>query len=143
MTKVTPPPVNDPIIDDDGEMSPSWRMFFNMLFVGDTGTAWTPVFTGMGSTGTPTYSGRYYKLSQKLVFFRIEVTPATDTTSTAGVTACTNFPLVFSQNGFCIAVSNNVGITPGAITKATNKIYPPSWTAATLPVTIFGFAEAQ
>lgn len=120
-----------------------WVLFFNGLYNGDIGTDFTPTFENLTTTGTPTFSGRYIKLTQQLVYFRIDITPNGGTsTSTAGSTKA-SFPIPFSNNGICFAVSGLAGSTAGMVNKADNKIYVPSWTAVSVGLTIIGIVEVQ
>ena len=144
MTRISPPPINEPIVDGYGNTSLPWILFFNNLWNGDTGDDWTPTFVSMGSTGTPTYTGKIYRIGQRLAYFTITVTPATDTTSTAGTTYCDNFPMTLSSDGACLAASGFVGSeTAGMCKSSSNRIYPPAWAAITVPVTIAGLVEAR
>lgn len=143
MSKVTSPPINEPIIDRDGNMSLSWILFFNQITIGDTGTEWTPNFVGLTQTGTATFSGLYYKINQRLTFFRAVVTPATDTSAVVGVTYIDNFPLNISFNGACLATSGTIGSSAGSVVASSQRIYMPAWTSITVPVTITGLIEAR
>lgn len=131
------------MIDRGGNATLPWILFFNNIWNGDTGQDWTPTFISMGSTGTPTYTGRIYRIGQRLAYFTITVTPATDTTSTAGTTYCDNFPMTLSANGTCLAASGVVGSSGGMCLASSNRIYVPGWTAITIPVTIAGLVEAR
>lgn len=144
MSRVTSPPINEPILDNKGNLNLSWLMFFNQISIGDTGTEWTPAFTSLAETGTATFSGIYYKISQRLTYFRSVVTPATDTSSTAGTTYINNFPLTINANGQCLASSGTAGsVTAGSVVASSNRIYVPGWSAITVPVTITGLIEAR
>lgn len=142
MTVLSPPPIYDPISDDDGKVSKSWALFFNSIYNGDQGTAWTPVATSLGTTGTPVLTGIIYQVSKKLSVFRILITPATNTTSTAGTTYFTGLPVTVLANGFCTAQSSNLGDPTGEVTTA-GRIYTPAWTNITVPVTVTGLIEAS
>lgn len=143
MTKVAPPPLYNPVVDQGGVASLPWTLFFNQLFTGDTGTEWTPTFTSLTTVGTPTITGRYYKLSQNLSYFTVRVVPETSTTATAGTTYIDNFPLDITGDGACLAVSGLVGGNAGMAEAATNRIYVPAWTAVTVPLTVVGLVEAK
>lgn len=104
MPSVQPPPIQHPVIDEGSLATLPWILFFNQVFSGDTGTDWTPSFTSLTETGTPTITGRYYKFGA-LVYFYVLVTPATDTSATAGTTYINNFPLDVTSDGACFAVS--------------------------------------
>lgn len=142
MSAVTPPPIYEPLIDSSGAMRIPWILFMNSLFEGSSGETWTPTFTNLTSVGTPTITGTYYKIGQFLVYFRVTVSPSTSTSATAGSTYINNFPLNFAGDGACLAVSGLLGGGSGMIDRATNRIYVPSWSAVTVPLTIVGFAEA-
>lgn len=144
MSKISPPPIYEPIIaDKDGTTALPWILFFNQIYEGDTGTVWTPTFTGLGSTGTPTITGTYYKLTQNLTYFSVVVTPATDTTATSGATYIDNFPLTLRRDGACLAVNTAPSGAIGVCVSANNRIYVPTWTSVTIPVTILGLVEAR
>ena len=136
------PPVNDKIVDDKGMVTASWAEHFYKISRGDQGTAFTPVATSLGSTGTPTLTGIYYKISSKLVYFRILVTPATNTSSTAATTYFTGLPVTLAANGFCTAEWSNIADI-GQCTATGNRIYTPTWTNITVPVTVSGVIEAS
>lgn len=134
-----PPPIQEVLTEEQsGNATLPWILFFNRSFTGDAGTAWTPTFTSLGTTGTPTITGRYYKLSQFLTVFWVRIVPGTDTTSTAGTTYINNFPEAMAFDGFCTAQSNGVGASTGHAVASNNRIYTPGWSALTNPVQIVG-----
>lgn len=136
------PPIYDPVVNDDGKANLSWILYFNSLFEGDTGKTWMPTFVSLGSVGTPTITGRYYRFNgHKLCYFHVIITPATSTTSTAATTYIDNFPLTVSGDGICFAVSGGSGSLSGHIVAANNRIFVPAWTAVTVPVHVVGMCE--
>lgn len=153
MTTIKEPPIYQPMIDPPDPKDPesftgiatlAWILFFNQLFIGDTGTSWTPTFTNLTVVGAaPTITGVYYKISQSLVYFRAKIVPGTNTSSTAGTTYINNFPLSMIGDGACIAVSGLLGGTPGMCDQASNNIYVPAWTTVTVPLSIVGIVEAR
>ena len=143
MANVRPPPNDERIAGRDGKATLSYIEFFENLFRGDVGTAWTPAFTDLTITGTPTITGRVYKLSQKLAYFAVTITPATDTSSVAGTTYINNFPLTLSADGACLAVSGLAGTAAGHCVAANNRIYTPAWTSVTVALTVVGLVEAR
>lgn len=145
MSTIKPPPLYDPVIEENGIASGTWTLFFNSIFTGDTGTDWTPEFVNLGSTGTPTITGRYYRISRNLVYFRIVVTPATDTSSVAGLTYVQNFPLQMRGDGACfsLAPSSGTGGSIGVAAASSGRIFTPVWTSVTVPVIVVGMVEAQ
>ena len=143
MTTYSPPPIGDRLIDEDGKLTLAWVMFMNQLYNGDRGNLWTPSFTSLGSTGTPTFSGKFYFISKSLVYLRAIITPATDTSSTAGTTYMTGMPFTIAANGTCHAVASNLGSTGGMAVASSGRIYTPTWTSITVPVTITATLEVN
>jgi hypothetical protein len=143
MSNFNPPPIQEPMIEQEGTCRLAWALFFNSLFTGDTGTAWTPTFTSLTTVGTPTITGAYYRISQGLYYFRVTITPATSTTSTAGTTYINNFPLTLQSDGACLAVSGNLGTAAGHCVASNNRIYVPAWSAVTVSLSIVGLVEAR
>jgi len=137
-----PAPIQEQVIDEKGFPTLPWVLFFTGIFNGDAGTSWSPTFTSLTTVGTPTFDAKYYRLSQSIVYFRITITPSTDTTSVAGTTYIDNFPLTFRADGICFAVSGGLGSASGQVVASNNRIYVPAWTAVTVPLTIVGLAEA-
>ena len=143
MSSIQPAPIQEKLSNDLGFANIPWILFFNDIFEGDTGVEWTPTFTGLTTVGTPTYSARIYKISRRLAYFRVTITPATSTTSTAGITYINNFPFTISGDGICFAVSGGNGSPSGHVVAASNRIYVPSWSAVTVPLTIVGLCEVR
>lgn len=130
------------LVGDDGKPRIPWMRFFDQMFSGDAGNAWTPTFQNLSTSGTPTITGGFYKISKYLTYFYVNITPATSTTATAGTTYIDNFPLQFTNDGACFAVTGGLGDGPGHVVASTNRIYVPSWSAVTVPLTITGIVEA-
>lgn len=137
---VEAPPIADLLIEQNGLPRIPWIIFFNSLFEGDSGTDWTPIFSGLGSTGTPTITGRYYRINQRFCVFFVTITPATNTSSVAATTYISNFPLSFGIDSVCL-VSTGSGAVQGigGIRAADNGIFTPTWTNVTTPLTVIGF----
>lgn len=134
------PPITDIMIEQNGLPRISWTIFFNSVFEGDGGTEWTPTFTSLGSTGTPTISGRYFRINQRFCLFFVTITPATDTSSTAATTYISNFPLTFAIDSVCFASTGSGAVQAiGGIRASDNRIYTPAWSAVTTPLTVVGF----
>lgn len=142
MSSIQPPPITNQVVDQDGIATLPWILFFNQLFVGDTGVEWTPTFTSLTQVGTPTITGRYYKIGA-LAYFSILITPATSTSATAGTTYVNNFPLDVISDGACFAVSGLVGGNVGMVEASTNRVYVPAWTTVTVPLTVVGLVVAR
>ncbi len=140
-----PAPLDQPIINEIGDLPPEWVLFFDGLFRGDSGNDWTPEFVGLTSSGTPTITGRYYQITSSLVYFRVTVTPATNTSSVAGTTYINNFPLSIFGSGACLAVAptSGVGVGLGVADAGSGRVFTPAWTTATVPITIIGLLEAR
>jgi hypothetical protein len=136
------PPFYENIVGQDGKATLRWLVFLQQLFDGDSGTVWTPNFVNLTTTGTPEITGRFYRLSKYLTFFHVNIIPATDTTSTAGTTYIDNYPVQFTNDGICFAVTGGLGDGPGHIVASSQRIFVPSWSAVTVPLTIIGIGEA-
>ncbi len=144
MSNISPPPIQHQMADDSMNATMPWVLFFNNMYNGDIGTSWIPEFANLTVTGTPTYEGRYVLLTKQLAYFRINIAPnGGNSTSTAGSTAITNFPLPFAQNGICFAVSGLVGTNAGMVNAPDRKIYTPNWSAVSVNLTIIGLVEVQ
>jgi hypothetical protein len=141
MTRSLPPPRTEPIVDDDKFATLNWLAFLEGLADGDLGTTWTPTFVGLTETGVATKAGRYWRITKNLAFFRITITPATDTSATLGTTYCDNFPLNITANGFVATVSGFTSSTSGATTD--KRIYTGTWTSITTPINIIGIVEVS
>lgn len=138
----SPAPITQSVVDEQGLPTLPWTLFFNQNFEGDSGTEWSPVITSLtGSTSSVT--GRYYRLSQYLVFFRITIIPSGNTTSTVNTTYVGNFPLNFNFDGFNTVVSGATGGGIGMNRASDNRIYFPPWTSVSAPLIIFGIGEAR
>lgn len=138
---IQPPPNFELALDEGGKFRMAWKLFFQQLFNGDNGTAWSPTFTNLTVVGTPTITGMYFKLGQ-FAIAEITITPSTSTTAVAGTTYC-DFPLIMQANGICFAVADNTGSNSGMCTASVNRIYVPAWTGVTTPVTIFALVRAN
>jgi len=143
MSKVQPPPIYEPMVNDLGIATLAWILFFNQMFSGDTGTDWMPRFRELYGVGDPEIKGRYYKLSASLSYFRLTIMPGVETSSIAGQTYIDNFPLDIQADGACLAVSGLAGSNAGMIVGASKRIYPPGWSNVSVPVTIVGLVEAK
>jgi hypothetical protein len=134
------PPITEIMIEQDGKARLPWILYLNSLFEGDGGTAFSPNFVSLTSVGTPTITGRYYRINQRVCLFFVSITPATSTTSTAATTYISNFPLQFALDSVCFAGTGSGAVQGvGGIRASDNRIYPPGWTAVTTPLTIVGF----
>lgn len=143
MARALLPPKTETLIDDDRFATLNWLAFFEDLAVGDTGTAWTPTFVGLTETGgTATKTGRYWRLSNNLAYFRIVITPVTSTSAVNGTTYCDNFPLTISAAGANVTISGFTASVAGT-TAADKRIYTATWTAITSPITIVGLLEVR
>lgn len=138
------PPITDIMIEQDGKARLSYILFFNALFDGDPGNSWAPTFTDLTSTGTPTITGSYYRINQRVCLFYINITPSTDTSSIAATTYIDNFPLNFATDGVCFASTGSGAVQAiGGIRASDNRIYTPAWTSVTTPITVFGIAVVR
>lgn len=142
MTTVKEPPTYEILSDENGKPRIPWLLFFDSVFRGDTGTPWSPTFTSLTISGTPTITGKVYRIGRSLAYFSVRIVPATNTSAVAGTTYIDNFPLTLNADGACLAVSGLLGTNAGMCDSATNRIYVPAWSTVTVPLTIVGFVEA-
>ena len=143
MARALLPPKTETLIDDDNFANLNWLAFFEDLAAGDTGTAWTPNFVGLTEVGgTATKTGRYWRLSNSLAYYRIVITPVTSTSAVNGTTYCDNFPLTITAAGANATVSGFTAALAGT-TAADKRIYTATWTAITTPITIVGIVEVR
>lgn len=140
MSIYSPPPIQQPLTERTGLPTLQWILFFQGIFNGDSGTTWTPQPVGLGTVGTPTISGIYYK-NAGFIDFYITISPGTNTSSVAGTTY---IPLPFdvALDSTCFAVTGTQSV-PGAINAAQDRVYPPTWTNLTSIITIHGRAVAK
>jgi len=141
------PPVplrSEQLVDGKGSMASNWFQFLEGLWRGDKGNDWTPTYSGLTETGAATHTARYFRVSASLYYVRIRVVPSTDTSSTAATTYLSNFPLTVPAMG-TLQVLNETTLLPiGVAVVSTNgRIYPPTWTTVTAPITICGMIEAS
>lgn len=137
------PPKTEPLVDrKDGFATINWLVFFEQVAEGDAGTSWTPTFVGLTENGVATKAGVYYRLSERLVYYRIVITPGTDTSAVNGTTYCNNFPLNMRANGVNVTCSGFTAAVSGS-TASDKRIYTATWTTITTPITIVGIAEVS
>jgi hypothetical protein len=141
MTQPVLPPRTEELIDEDKFATLNWTAFFESVAAGDAGSTWTPTFTGLTEVGgAATITGAYYRLSAKLVFIKIVITPVTNTSATLGTTFCNNFPLTIRGSNAVTTVSGFTASTAGA---NSTGIYAATWSAITTAVTLTGIIEAN
>lgn len=134
------PPSNVPIINAFGVMSREWALFFENISNGDPGDTWTPTWSGLTVVGSPTYDGRFYRLSKNLQFVSVVITTAGTTASTAGTTYIANWPNMIKRDSAIMAVNSttHIGIGTGMANASNNRIYTPTWGATANTITITG-----
>lgn len=142
MSRALLPPVSEELVDADKKPTLLWLSFFESLSTGDFGKEWTPSFQGLTEVGAATFSGVYYQLSNRLVYFRMTITPATSTTAVLGTTYCDNFPLEIAANGACTTISSFTASVSG-ISASEGRIYTAAWSAITSPLTMTGIVEVR
>lgn len=142
MSRAILPPRTEPVTDSDNNATVNWLAFFDSLADGDTGTVWTPTFTGLTEVGTATKTGKYWRLSKQIAYARIVVTPSTSTTAVLGTTYCDNFPLNITSAGVVATLSDYTANVSGA-TSSPKRIYTSAWAALATPVTIIALLEVS
>jgi hypothetical protein len=141
MTNVTAPPLEDLIADKTLRANASYAAFFENLYLGDVGTAWTPVATNLTIVGTPTYTGQYYRLSDRWYAVTITVSSTTTTAATGGSTYFSGFPIQLLNDGALFSLVGT-GLGGGVAQQSTQRFYPSSWGASGL-VTLVALVEAK
>lgn len=136
------PPKTEELVDENKFTTLNWLAFFDDLATGDLGTSFTPTFVGLTEVGTATKTGKYFRLTKGLAYFRIVITPGTSTSATLGTTYCDNFPLNITAQGMASTVSSYTAATSG-VTSSPKRIYTASWSAITTPITITGLIEVS
>jgi hypothetical protein len=135
------PPKTEPIVDEDKFLTLNWNVFLENLAEGDAGTSWTPTFAGLTEVGgAATKTGVYYRLSKKLAYFVITITPVTNTSAVSGTTICNNFPLTIAGASASMTCSGFTAASAG-ITNA--GIYTATWTSITSPITLTGIIRVN
>jgi hypothetical protein len=140
MSRALLPPKQEAMVDDDKFTTLNWNVFFEGIADGDAGTVWVPTFTGLTETGTATKTGKYYRISKALAYYRIVITPATDTSAVSGTTYCNNFPLTITNAGVSVTLSSYTAAVSG-VTASDKRIYTATWTNIVTPVTLVGILE--
>lgn len=133
----------DPQIPEaQGKADIKWILFFSNLVNGDVGTVWTPTFTGLTEVGTATKTGIYYVISNALVYFRVIITPGTNTSSVAGTTYLDNFPLTIVAPAIFGTIAGNASAALGTTNASNNRLYTPAWTTVANQIILAGIIEA-
>jgi hypothetical protein len=133
-------PASNRIADKDGKAPLTWLLFFQQLINGDTGKAFVPEFQNLTVNGTPEIAGVYYE-NQGFADFFVRITPSIDTTSVAG---STYFELPFQPTSDAACFSTTLfNSALGGIVASSKRVFPPSWTAITTPITISGRVPLQ
>jgi hypothetical protein len=107
----------------------------------ESGT-FTPTASGFTTTGSPTFTGRYSKLGN-VVSVWISINPSGGTVASTSGTSLINLgagvpggnPIVPST---CVATNAAVDNYGTGIITTTKLVYPPTWSATSLVVTIYG-----
>lgn len=141
------PPLQVAFFDRNGNISREWALFLEFAHTEDTGQDWTPTWSSLTTVGSVTHTGRIYRLSSSLIYFRATITTSGGgtTASTAGTTYISNFPATAAFNGACVAVNTttNQAIGSGVINATNSRIYTPAWIATSNGITISGTIEAR
>lgn len=128
-------PIRAKVIDSNGLATPTWTEYFGDITNGDVGTSFTPTFSNLTTVGTPTITGVYYQ-NQGFTDFFVKIVPATSTSSVAGTTSFP-LPVTVSADTGCFTIEGG-GAAVGVINASSQTVFPPTWTGATIPITITG-----
>jgi hypothetical protein len=143
----SPPPIYEPLAEQDGKARLPWILFFNEVFSGDAGSpssgagAWNPAFVNLTQVGVPSITGKYYR-DGRFIDFWVKIVASTSTSSTAGTTYIEALPFTVTTDAPCFATNGTTGIASGVVQASTNRIYVPTWSLITTPLTITGRVEA-
>lgn len=101
-------------------------------------STWTPTATNVTVTGTPTYSGTYTRVGNR-VFFEIGIT-TTGTNAFTGNSTYVTLPsgLTPTVGGSCSAVATNTTSVGHCYISTTGRVYLPTWAASSQTVYISG-----
>lgn len=138
----SPPPIYEKLGEDDGKPRLPWILFFNQVFEGDNGTSFTPSFQNLTIDGIPSITGKYFR-SGRFIDFWVKIVPSVSTSATAGTTYIESMPFSIVTDNVCYAIVGTTGVAAGIMQASTNRIYVPSWTIVTSPITITGRAEGN
>lgn len=141
MTNVTAPPLEDNIVDQVLKANASYAAFFENMYLGDVGNAFTPTFVNLSVSGELTTTGRYYRLSDRWYIITATISSTDTTTATAGSTYISNFPLTLLNDGLTFAIVGT-GVSASAAQAANNRLYAPGW-GASQRVTMVCLVEAR
>lgn len=100
---------------------------------------WTPSATSLTTVGSPTFAGTYTRVNDR-VTITLTITPGTSTASTLGTTYFTGLPYTCLTFSAVIAMDQAATLTstPGMISSSNNRIFTPTWGAATSIVVVTG-----
>lgn len=136
------PPINERLAEEaTGKPRLSWILFFQNLLQGDRGNGFVPAYANLTAVGTPVIAGAFYQNSGWTDFW-IEIVPGTSTTSTSGVTYF-ELPFDVKVGAPVFATVNGAFVGAGAMEITNNRIYTPSWSAVTVPITLSGRVLTQ
>lgn len=96
----------------------------------------------MTTVGTPDITGKYYR-DGRFIDFWVKIVAGTSTSATAGTTYIESLPFIVSTDAPCFAVTGTTGAAVGVVQASGNRIYVPTWTTVTTPLTITGRVEAR
>jgi hypothetical protein len=93
---------------------------------------WTPSFSGLTVTGSPTYSGTYTKIGRAVYVNWVILTGGTATTSsTANSTSFSGLPFTIASSGVMSVSSNNISNIGVGMLYSGTTAYTPTWIATT------------
>jgi hypothetical protein len=105
-------------------------------------SAWTPVATNLTVVGTPTYTGIYTKIGNR-IFWSLDVISTTSTAATANSTYFSGLPVGAGNGDVAPAVRSDVtSLGNGLLDTANGRVYAPTWSATALRVFLSGSYQA-
>lgn len=146
MTKIIKGSISKPPLDLDILKNQfTWRRWFDDIFkaLGPPNNMQGTVdlnVTGLTITGNPIITASYYRIG---FFIGLDINIEANGGTTSCVAGTTFFDLPFPamRDGFCVAnnINSKINVGSGFVQKSPGGIYPPSWSATSDDISIFGF----
>lgn len=96
--------------------------------------SWTPSQTNLTVVGTPTYTGTYTRIADR-VMCTLEVDSTVSTASTGNSTTFSGLPYAVAAKDVCMATSESTANLGTGLVFTDDKVYTPTW-AATNKITV-------
>lgn len=109
---------------------------------GTTTGTWTPVITGLTSSGAVTAVGKYREI-EGLIFFDVSISVSGGTTASTGNSTYFTLPFAAKRRAVCVASNaQTANLGTGLIEiGGGGTCFPPTWAASSQTIYISGFYE--